>query len=880
MKASGRPRLAGLLLMLGAALVPGRRRSAWRRQWEAEIAHRRGTPEGRRGLGRFAWGAVLHALHLRRRETTMTGWMREAVQVTRGLLRRPGFSVVAVATLAVGIGAASAVFSLAEAMLLRPVALPESHELVRVYSTNPERGMGWFSVSVPDYEGIGDTGAFERRSLYRVQERDLAGVGDPLRIRTAEVHRDFFETLRTAPVVGRLLGPADQRADADPVAVVAEGLWIRRYGADPAVVGTTIRLDGRAHTVVGVVPDRGAWPAGMDVWVPLAWGATPPEWADERSNHAWQVVARLADGLSMAEADERVRAWSRGVYAGADIDPRDAGTELRTVPLHRSEGGDDAGALFATLGAAVAMVLLLACMNASGLLLGRGIARARELSVRAALGAGRLRITGLLLGEALLLALLGGGLGVVLGVAGIGRAWESTPPEIRAIGDIDLNPTVLLGGLGISVVAALLAGLVPAVKASRVPLAEAMKEGAAGSGTGRASSRFRRLLVVGEVALSLTLLVAAGLSVRGFQRQLATDPGFRADGLLTFTVRLPSARYPDEAAIDAVLASAVTRLEAVPGIDRATVTSRLPLGAGGLSLGRGFAFDDAPPPDGPEFPAAWIEVDADWFEALAVPVLEGRAFADEDRADAPPVAIVSRRLASQMAPDGSVVGRRIRSIHDENLARTVVGVIDDVQINGVARAVPNPLVLVPRRQSARAAMAFLVRTSGEPAAVVPALRSAMAELDPDLALHDLRTLREAHAADLAGIRFLTRLFGAFGAIALVLALSGVYGLVSLSVSQRTREIGVRRAMGATAGRVRRGIVRESLVLGFTGVGLGLGLAWVAARVLASGMSGIVVPEPGTFVFAGLALTVGVAAGSWIPARRATGIAPVDALRAE
>lgn len=880
MTPSPTPRLIRILLKVGAWVVPRHRRGSWRRQWEAEVEHRRRMPGGRRGLARFAWGAVLHGLHVRRRETTMTGWTRELAQVARGLLRRPGFSLVAVVTLAVGIGAASAVFSLAEAMLLRPLPLPESHELVRVHSTNRERGHGWFSVSVPDFEGLEGTGAFRQRSLYRVDERDLAGGGDPQRIRVASVHDGFFETLGTAPAAGRLLGAQDQRADAEPVALLAEGLWVRRYGADPGVVGSTIRLDGRAHTVVGIVPDRGAWPADADLWTPLAWGGSPPEWADERSNHAWQVVARLAAGLSVDEVDERVRTWSRTVYADPDIDPRDVGTELLAVPLHRSEGGDDAGALFGTLGAAVALVLLLACMNASGLLLGRGMARARELSVRAALGAGRARITGLLLGEALVLALVGGALGVVVGVVGIGRAWEATPPAIRDLGDIHLNPTVLLGALGISVVAALVAGLVPALKASRVPLAEAMKEGAAGSGSGRASTRFRRVLVVGEVAFSLALLVAAGLAVTGFQRQLTAEPGFEAEGLLAFTVRLPQARYPDDEAVAGVLGEALARLETLPGVNGATATSRLPLGAGGFSLTRVFVFDDAPPPDGAEYPGSWIEVDEHWFDALQVPVAEGRAFDDGDRADAPLVAMVSRRLASQMAPDGSVVGRRIRSRYDENLPRTIVGVVDDFQINGVARAVPNPVVLVPRRQSVRSSMAFLVRTSGDPGAAVPALRAAMADLDPDLALHELRTLRDAHAADLAGIRFLTTLFGAFGSVALVLALSGVYGLVSLSVSLRTREIGVRRAMGATAGRVRRSIVRESLVLGLAGVALGLALAWIAARILASGMDGIVIPEPGTFVVAGLVLTAGVAAGSWIPARRAAGIAPVDALRAE
>lgn len=586
-----------------------------------------------------------------------------------------------------------------------------------------------------------------------------------------------------------------------------------------------MRLDGVPHTVVGVIEDRHGWPAGTDVWVPLQWGSVVPDYVDVRSNHSWQVIARLQPGVGVGEASDQVRSMARTIYSRPDIDERDVGTEALALPLHSSEGGEGAGSLFATLGGAVFFVLVIACLNASALLAVRAWGRARELSLRSALGAGRSRLAFIVLGESVLLALTGGALGVGLGVLALDRAFSLAPPEITALGDPQLNPTVLGAGIALSLFAALLAGILPGYRASRVSVAQNLKEGGVSASPGRGARRLRQGLVVVEVALSLTLLVGAGLTIRGFQRQIATDPGFEADAVLAFSVRLPATRYGDDALIEGFYALARERLEGHPALASATVTSRLPLGAGGLSLQRAFGFEGDPmPPEGNAYDAAWIEIDPSWFATLGVQPREGRALGPEDRGETEPVALVSESMARRMGADGDILGRRVRSVYDENLLRTVVGVVPDIQINGVARPNPMPAVYVPRSQSVRRSMAFLVRTTGDPDNAIAAVRGVMSELDPDVALAGLQTLRRAHAADLAGIRFLTTLFGSFGVLALLLAVAGVYGLVAHSVSRRQQEIGVRMAMGASGSAVRRAVLGESVVTGAIGVALGLILA--------------------------------------------------------
>lgn len=874
------PRMARWIVALLSAWVPVRRRDAWRSQWAAELEHRARAGVGSLALVRFALGALPHAAYLRREDMRMRGWALDLRHSLRGLVRRPGFSLLTMGTLAIGIGTASAVFSLAEAMLLRTLPQDDAGRLVRIFSTNAERGFGRFSVSFPDYRDFtAREDLFASASFYTTSGRDLSGEGDPERIRTAAVYRDYFQTLATPSTLGRTFANQEHDPGSVPTTVLAESFWARRFAADTAVSGREIRLDGVPHVVIGVVPDTHAWPVGTDAWTPLQWGTVVPDYADGRTNHTWQVVGRLRDGVPVEDASEQVQAMAASIYSRPEVD--EAGTRAVVVHLGSSEGGEGAAELFGTLGTAVFVVLLIACMNASGLLVTRTWSRARELSLRAALGAGRTRLAGILFGESALLALVGGMLGVWLGHVGLARALASAPPEVQDLGEVRLNGVVIAAGAGISLLAALMAGLIPALRAARISVAQSLRDGAGQTGQGWGLARLRRVLVVGELSLALALLVAAGLAVRGFQRQIATNPGFEAEGLVSFTVRLPATRYPEPALVDDYYREAVARLEARPGVLAATSTSRLPLGAGGVSLTRAFIFDGAvPPPDGDAYSAAWIEVDPGYFETLGVRPLEGRVLTSEDGADGEPVALVTREMARRMSPEESIVGRSIRSHYDENVPRRVVGVIPDLQINGVARTPLLPLVFVPRAQAVRTAMAFLVRTSGDADDALPAIRAAMTELDPDVALDELQPLRRAHAADLGGIRFLTTLFGAFGVLALILAVGGVYGLVSYSVSQQRQGIGVRIAMGATARRVRREILAESARLSLVGLALGSGLAWVAARVLAAGMSGVATPEPSTFIGVAAVLVTAVLAASWLPATRAGRVDPVDALRSD
>jgi len=812
----------------------------------------------------------------------MRGWVADLKQSIRALLRNPGFTALTVSTLAVGIGSAAGVFSLVETMLLRQLPMEGADRLVRLYSTNPSRGAGRFSVSFPDYADFtARSDLFSGSTLYMAGSRDLSGGGEPERVRIVTVHTQFFQTLASGFVVGRGLSDDDHAVDAERTVVLAEPFWARRFGSDSTVVGRTIRLDGVQHTVVGVVRDGESWPADAQAWIPLLWGNSAPEYADSRSNHTWQVVARLQPDIDARHASEQVRALSARIYSGPEIHEREVGMEAIVLPLNSSDSGGESAGIFGVMGTAVFLVLLIACLNASGLLLTRSWGRARELSLRAALGAGRVRLGAILLGESLILALVGGALGLGLAHVGLRQAVRSLPVGGPDLTGLEVNATVAWAAVGISVVAALLAGLIPAVRASRVSVSESLKEGATHASQGRSGSLLRKGLVVTELALSLALLMGAGLTVRGFQQQIESDPGFDASDMLTFTVRLPAARYGDASLIDAYYREAVDALERHPSVVSATSTSRLPLGAGGFGLFRSFIFDGATaPPEGAEFGAAWVEVDAGYFQTLGVEPLEGRTFASDDRAGGPLVAIVNQRLARQMSPDETIVGRRILSFYDEKAARTVVGVIPDLQFDGLSRDQREALVLVPSAQAPRTAMAFMVRVSDSRAAVAGELRAIMAELDPDVALNAMQSLREAHGADLAGVRFLTILFATFGAVAFVLAVSGVYGLVSYSVSQRTQEIGIRMAMGASATAVRAGVLREGVVLAVVGLSAGSLIAYGFSRVLAAVFFGLMELDPVFFAGVVLALGCAVVVASWVPAVVATRVDPVEALRSE
>lgn len=866
-----------LILSASERLVPSHRRGSWRRQWEAEVEHRISrAPDG--SLVGFALGSARHALQLRKDELSLRGLFADVRHAGRALRRRPGFALLAVGTLAMGIGSATAVFSLAETMVLRPMPLPEPDRLVRMFSTNPSRGFSSFNVSYPDYRDLAETsGLFESTTLYQEYDEDISGGVEPERVRTIGVHDGFFQTLRSRFVLGRSFASDDHEVASEATVVLSEPFWVDRFGADSSIVGTTIRLDGEAHVVVGVVATGQGYPSRGVAWKPLRWGGVPPEWADVRSNHSWQVVGRIPPGADPGEISGLVRERARAIYSAEDIDERDIGTEAMVLSMRAAEGGEEAGALFATLGTAVFLVLLIACMNASGLLLTRAWARARELSVRAALGASRGRLAAALLGESLVLAILGGAAGLWLGHVLLVRGLAAIPPTILPEADVQMNLSVFVVAAAVSVFAALLAGIVPAIHATRISLVAAMKEGS-GGGISRSSTSLRRGLIIGEIALSLALLVSASNAVAGFQRQIAADPGFDAENLVAFGLRLPASRYEGGDAIDDFMRRALDGLVRHPDVSGATLTSTPPLGAPGTSLYRAFIFDGDPePPDGPDYGALWIEVDPGFFETLGVQVREGRGFGDDDDESGQPVAIVNARMAALMSGGGNMLGREIRSFYDENVNRVVVGIVPDIQINGVSRPQRQRVVFVPRRQAVRREMSFLVRTTVAPEEMLAPVRSIMAGLDSDVALSDLQSLRDAHAADLAGIRFLTALFAAFGVLALAMAVSGVYGLISYSVSLRTREVGVRMAMGATTASVRWAVLRETATLALIGLVAGLPLAYGGARVLAAGMDGVALIRPQTFVVVSLVLSAAVVAASWAPAGRATRVDPIEAL---
>ncbi len=878
----GVPATARRIVATAAWLVPAHRRAAWMRQWEADLEELCRRERGATLAVRFALGAGRHALWLRMQEMRMRGSGTDVRFALRGLLRRPGFTLLAVATLAIGIGAASAVFSLAEAMILRPVPFPEGDRLVRVFSSDPVRGTGSFSVSYPDYlDWVRESGLFSASAIYRELDRDISGEGDPERVRVIAVGQDFFQTLGSRFALGRAPVGEDHGVRSPRTAVLTEPFWIRRFGGDPGVVGRTIRLDGLPHTVVGVVAGGQGWPARADVWTPLQWGGSAPSWADDRSNHTWQVIARLQPEVSVEGATARVRELARAVYSAEGTDERDAGIEGVVVLLRASAGGSTAAEILVTMGIAVSLVLLIACMNASGLLLTRAWERASELSVRSALGAGRARLVAALMAESTLLSLLGGGAGVLLGIAVLRRGLAQAAPEISAISDVRLNPWVIGAGLGVSLLSALLSGLVPALRATRSSLSESLKDGSRNAAGGREGARLHRGLIVGEIALSLTLLTGAAVTVQTLRAQLSVDPGFEPEGLISFTVRLPPARYEEPALVDGFWGDAVDRLERLPGVRAATATSLPPLGAPGTSLYRAFVLDGQPaPPEGSAHDALWVEIDPEYFATLGIRPRSGRPLDRDDDANAPPVAMVNREMATRLASDDPVLGRSVRSVYDEDVERTVVGVIDDIQFSGMSRGRPMPVVFVPRAQAARSEMAFLVRTEGDLGDVIGGIRTAIAELDPDVALDRLQTLRDAHAADLGGLRFVTTLFAAFGFLALVLSVGGVYGLVSYSVTRRAREIGMRLAMGATAARVRRGMLGDSARLALIGIAVGSGLAYAAARVLAAGLGEAAVVDAITFGAVIVLMLVAVLLATWIPATGVARVDPAEALRAD
>jgi predicted permease len=807
-------------------------------------------------------------------------FLQDLRYAARSLAKRPSFTLVAVLTLALGIGANAAIFSVVNAVLLRALPYEDPERLVFPAATALDRGGSPMSVAYPEYlEWRQQEEVFESLAAFSGRSFDLTGEGEPERIRGNSVSQEFFGIWRARPALGRTFTPEDYEEGNDQVLVLSTGLWQRRFGSDPDIVGKEIRLSDAPYTVVGVVDETAVWPRDDDIWVPLFLGDPLPDWALRWDNSWLWAVARLQPGVEIDQARAVLVAIAERVAQEMPARRADYGADV--LPLQEWIVGETVRTALLVLMGAVGFVLLIACVNVANLLIARAAEREHEMAVRRALGAGRADLLRQLLAESLFLAALGSAAGVLLARWGIGLLTAAIPDDFVRFEGVNLDGTVLLFVASTTVLCALAFGTLPAFVSSRANLNYSLNEVGRSFAGGRASNRTRSVLVVAEVMLSLVLLVGAGLMIRSLAAVVQRDPGVRVDNMLMLSLQLPRERYPERELVDRFFLDVTERIGELRGVESATAALSLPLGASTYNLFRSHLEEGRPePPAGPEYSAQWNTVMPGYFRTMGIPLLRGRAFTDRDNMDSEPVMIISQSFAEEMFPDRDPIGVKVRSWRDEDLLRTVVGVVGNVRQWGMSSDY-NSFVYVPRlQQVGLTPQAIVVHTSSEPLELVSAVRGVIWNEDPDLPVSNVQTVEQAAADSLGQERLIAQIMGFFAFVALALAAVGLYGLISYSVTQRTREIGLRMALGADAGRVLSATIRQALTLALSGMVIGVLVALAASRVMANLLYDISPVDPLTYVGVSLVLVIVAVVAGLIPALRATRVDPATALRHE
>ena len=796
----------------------------------------------------------------------------------RMLVRSPGFTAVAVLALALGIGANTAIFSVVKAVLLNPLPYPDSDRLVWIRETNPASGILDEPASAPNFnDWRTQSQSFEALAAFSGAAMTLTGEGEPERLTGVATSANFFQVLGVAPALGRGFSPEEEAAGKNRVVVISHGLWQRHFGARPEAIGRTLTLNGNPHTVVGVAPPDFKNPVrgqrAPELWVPIAFNFEPTQ---RRSDYL-SVVGRLKPGTTIEQA--RADLGAVAARLAQEYPATNTGWGVKVVPLHERVVGDVRPALWVLMGV-VGFLLLIACANVANLLLARSAARRQEIAVRSALGARRGRLVRQFLTESLMLSVVGGGLGLLLAAWGVELLVALSPGNIPRLDEVGLDSRVLLFTSAVSVATGVLFGLLPALQASKTDLSESLKEGGGrGSTAGRGAGRLRNSLVVSEIAITVVLLAGAGLMIRSFLSIQSVDPGFRPERILTFNFGLPSAKYREDPQLTAFFEQFVARAAQLHGVERAALASALPLAGGADVLAFSIEGRPAPPPEVVQ-DAEFTSITPDYFDVMGIPLVRGRKFTERDREGAPEVVIVNETMARRYWPNEDPLGKRINLGNPEQSPwRTVVGVIGDVRRGGLDKE-PYPQMHAPLAQAPYNTVAFVARTSGDPLALVPAVRRELAEQDRDLPLSSVRTMEQVLADSVARRRFQMLLIASFASIGLLLAGVGIYGVISYSVAQRRHEIGVRMALGARAPDILRLVVGQGLGLALAGVGVGLLAAFALTRVLASMLYGVSTTDPVTFVGVALLLAGVALLASYIPARRATKVDPMVALRYE
>ncbi len=784
----------------------------------------------------------------------------------RSLVRNPALTLVAAASLALGIGSAASVFSAVDVFMLRPLAYPRGDRLVAILLTNAERGWTDAPTSWPDFSDWRKGATSLELAAYHGTGMNLSGGERPERLAGLEVSAGFLKVLGVTPQLGRGFLAEEENGSPAPVVILSNAVWQRDFGGDPAIVGRTVDLDAGPYQVVGVLPPRFQFDGPVDLLVPLRRPDHP-----DRASRWVRVVGRLRPGANLERARSEMAALQgrlASTYPNAD-----GGTSANVVSLQRFwfNTGFQQGSLISSV--AVLFVLLIACANIANLLLARGAAREREIALRSALGAGRARIVRQLLTESVILSLVGGGIGMLLASEGIRWVRGLLPGTFPQIDQIVLNHRVVLFTLLVTVGSGILFGLAPALQGVRTNLRDSLAEGGRGGAQG-AGGKMRRALVVAEVSLSFVLLVSATLLVQAFSGLRTHDLGFARDHRVTARLSLPAAKYPTPEQRREFFREMEARIAALPGVAAEGLTSQFPLGGANRVF---YTIPDAAPVDPAHEPSAvYRYVSPEYFHAMGMTVLSGRRFTSEDVTGAPPVLIVNRKFAERHWPGRSPLGQKVQI---GSVVRQIVGVVNDTYDFGPDQD-PPVVMYQPLYQQNLAAATLVVETTQASATFIPRLREAMRGLDPDQPLYSVRTVHALLEAWIAGWAAMAKILGAMALIAFLLAAVGVYGVMAYSVSRRTQEVGVRVALGARRGDVLRLVLRQGGAIAVVGIGIGLLVALATTRFLAFFLVGVSPYDPLAFTGVAVTLLATCLVASWIPALRATRVDPILALKAE
>jgi putative ABC transport system permease protein len=804
----------------------------------------------------------------------------------RMLRKRPGFTAAILIVLALGIGGVTAIFSIVNTVLLRPLPYKDSERLVMLWENNPKLQMGFDQIPVSPanlQDWRDQSQVFESVGAFWVSPYAITGGDNPLRVEGARMTASVFPMLGVAPLMGRTFLPEEEQVGNDQVVVLSYGLWQRRFGSDNAILGKTVMLNGQTHTVIGVMPAdfqfprRSEMPAAFkffppqsELWTPMS--STPAQ-AANRSARSLAAIARLKPTASIEQAQTEMRTIAQRLEQ--EYPKTNAGFGVSVISAHEQAVGEVRSAFLILLGV-VAFVLLIACANVANLLLARAASRGKEIAIRTALGASRSRLIRQLLTESVMLGVIGGALGLLVAIIGLKLLLAFSPANIPRAQEIGIDGVVLGFTFLISVVTGLVFGLVPALRASKLGLHDTLKEGGRSSASG--GRRTRNVLVVSEIALALILLIGAGLLVKSFLRLQQINPGFNLNNILTMEIDRRSLKEATPQQSAAFYQQVIERTKGLPGVTSVAVSTNIPLG--GATAGSGFLIENRPPPPAGQEPLADLTtISPDFFQTMGIKLIDGHFFTEHDGAEAPKVAIISKIMADRFWPNESPIGKHIHLGAETGVSREIVGVVANVGHSSLTGK-PRPEIYLPYLQGSASFMYLVAHTTPEPTSLVASVRSQVWAVDKDQPVSNIKTMEQIFSESVAQPSLYALLLSLFAGVALILAGVGIYGVMAYSVTQRTNEIGIRLALGARPGNILKLIIGQGMFVAVIGLVIGLVVAFIVTRLMTSLLYGVSASDPLTFGIVTLILASVAFLACYIPARRAAGVDPMVALRQE